>query len=116
MVDISIALLLFNIMHLQVKTGQNNGFLLSLILLACDEIGYFTYFGEVGTMFGFKTKSISNDQCIRMSIADSTGLISPTPSSASMDMSLGTSSWSAAQSAFNVMVPRLGGQSKIMRS
>ena len=43
------------------------------IKMKTNEIGCFTYFGEVGTMFGFKTKSISNDQCIRMSIADSTG-------------------------------------------
>tara|TARA_Y100001978_G_scaffold105768_1_gene94488 strand:+ start:1678 stop:2580 length:903 start_codon:yes stop_codon:yes gene_type:complete len=72
----------YSIYHLKRREFRSSYVNIPLsIKMKTNEIGYFTYFGEVGTMFGFKTKSISNDQCIRMSIADSTGLISPTPSS-----------------------------------
>ena len=40
-----------------------------------SEMGYMTYFAEVGSVLGFNTRSLSNDECIIAEMQDTTGLI-----------------------------------------
>lgn len=41
-----------------------------------NEIGYMTFFGEFGSVIGFNTSSLSNDECIIAEMEDTTGIIS----------------------------------------
>ena len=59
----------YSIYHLKRREFRSSYVNIPLsIKMKTNEIGYFTYFGEVGTMFGLK---LSQFDQIRMSIADS---------------------------------------------
>ena len=71
--------------HLKKRQFRSNFVNVPLsIKMKTNEIGYFTYFGEFGALFGFKTRSTSEDNCLIAEI-DSLGVLS-IPANTSTDL------------------------------